>query len=107
MLHSNILSLLFYYLSIKILGVFFGYLIGKKLKIQFFHHKLWNPFWGLLGIGCIVLGAGELFFGLLGIIHPRMICIYPIGFGILLLETITVSKLLGPFPWIITSSKMN
>jgi len=77
---------------VNILGVLFGYLIGKKLEIQLFHHKLWNSFWGFVGIGCIVLGVGISFF--------------LIGFGILLLETIILSRLLGPFPWIITSTKM-
>jgi hypothetical protein len=77
---------------VNILGALFGYLIGKKLEIHLFHHKLWNSFWGLVGIGCIVLGVGISFFLM--------------GFGILLLETIIVSRLLGPFPWIITSRKM-
>lgn len=88
-------------LSIEILGALFGYLIGKKLKIQFFHHKLWNTLWGFAGIGCIVLGAGELFLDLLGIINP-LTSISLIGFGMLLLGTILVSRLLGPFPWIRT-----
>ena len=73
---------------VTILGALFGYLIGKKLEIQLFHHKWWNAHWGLVGIGCIVLGVGKSFF--------------LTGFGILLLETIIVSKLLGPFPWIRT-----
>jgi len=79
-------------LFINILGALFGYLVGKKLKIQFFHHKRWNTLWGLVGIVCIILGAGISF--------------YLIGFGILLLETIILSRLLGPFPWIQISSKM-
>lgn len=73
---------------VNILGVLFGYLIGKKLEIQLFHHKWWNTLWGLVGIGCIVLGVGKSFF--------------LTGFGILLLETIILSRLLGPFPWIQT-----
>ncbi len=80
---------------VNILGALFGYLIGKKLKIQFFHHKLWNPFWGLVGSGCIILAVEEMFIGLLGTLNPLGITFYLLGFGILLLETITVSKILG------------
>ncbi len=92
-------------LSIQILGALFGYLVGKKLKIQLFHHKLWNTFWGIVGSGCIVLGAGELLIDLLGIINP-LTSLHLIGFGMLLLGTIFVSKLLEPFPWIRISTKM-
>jgi len=33
---------------VNILGALFGYLIGKKLEIQLFHHKRWNTLWDLL-----------------------------------------------------------
>ena len=77
-----------------LLGVLFGYWIGKKHKLQFVCSKLWKPFCFFVGVTMIVSAF------VLGYSVPSTVTVYwrfwwlYIGFGIILLETIFVQWLI-------------
>jgi len=78
-------------LFVNILGALLGYLIFKKLRIQFLSSRWWKILWTSVGIICIVPYLGGL--------HPFMPwnsfnSIYLLGFGFILLDTIILSELL-------------
>ncbi len=85
---------------VNILGALLGYLIFKKLRIQFPSSRWWKILWTSVGIICIVpYLAGLLVPQSRNVLHPFMpwnsfTPIYLLGFGFILLDTIILSELL-------------
>jgi hypothetical protein len=81
-------------LLVNVSGALVGYWVGKKHRIQFFHSKWWRIFWGLVGVALIagivvpVLAVPDLAYVIGWHLGYTLI-----GFGIILLETISLSWL--------------
>jgi hypothetical protein len=86
-------------LLVNVSSALVGYWVGKKHRIQLFDSKWWRIFWGLVGVTLIagivvpVLSVPDLTYAIDWHIGYTLI-----GFGIILLETIS-------FPWLMCARK--
>ena len=88
LINMQSISIFSFFLLVNILGALLGYWIGKRRRIPHFS-SMWSTVFGLVSVGLgsvlIIIGAGH-FIG-------ENIGMTLFGFGILLLETIILSKL--------------
>lgn len=77
-----------------LLGVLFGYWIGKKHKLQFVCSKLWKPFCFFVGVTLIVSVFVLVYSGTVHTIYWGILWSF-LGFGIILLETLFFPSLIN------------